>query len=256
MSLSRRTVTTISTARRQRPHYQSPSPATSKRGADDKTLRADAKAVVGRWNEQLAAGRDMLWSPTIRAALLAGMPWLDMRGPSGLAVDGERPPTPKASLQPLRSPDSDRSSPVAASGEEAHRAAVSLGTAKPSQVSVRNSLLLIWLGRAPDGRKSPGDRAGALNGPMRGGRGMQLVRREQNNCGPLMFPQNPITKPCRPLPDGGRPCRAFAFWYDSARFSDVGAIASEFVCGQDIAPAAHQGMAIGFPANLSRQLVH
>jgi len=27
-----------------------------------------------RWNEQLANGRDMLWSPMIRAA----MPWLDV----------------------------------------------------------------------------------------------------------------------------------------------------------------------------------
>ena len=40
--------------------------------------RADAKAVDGHWNEQLAAGRDMLWSPTIRAALLANTPWLDV----------------------------------------------------------------------------------------------------------------------------------------------------------------------------------
>ena len=52
--------------------------AGAKRGADDKASRADAKAVVDRWNEQLAAGRDMLWSPTIRAALLAGTPWLDV----------------------------------------------------------------------------------------------------------------------------------------------------------------------------------
>ena len=43
-----------------------------------KASRADAKAVVDRWNEQLAAGRDMLWSPTIRAAVLAGTPWLDV----------------------------------------------------------------------------------------------------------------------------------------------------------------------------------
>jgi hypothetical protein len=35
----------------------------------------EARALVDRWNEQLAAGRDMLWSPTIRAALLAEMPW-------------------------------------------------------------------------------------------------------------------------------------------------------------------------------------
>jgi hypothetical protein len=31
-----------------------------------------------RWNEQLVASRDMLWSPTIRAALIAGTPWLDV----------------------------------------------------------------------------------------------------------------------------------------------------------------------------------
>ena len=49
-----------------------------KRDAADRAARADAKAVVDRWNEQLAAGRDMLWSPTIRAALLAGTPWLDV----------------------------------------------------------------------------------------------------------------------------------------------------------------------------------
>jgi hypothetical protein len=29
-------------------------------------------------NDQLALGRDMLWSPTIRAAPLAGTPWLDV----------------------------------------------------------------------------------------------------------------------------------------------------------------------------------
>jgi hypothetical protein len=33
---------------------------------------------IQRWNDQLALGRDMLWSPTIRAALLAGTPWLDV----------------------------------------------------------------------------------------------------------------------------------------------------------------------------------
>jgi hypothetical protein len=44
--------------------------------------RAEAKGVVERWNEQLAASRDMLWSPTIRAALIAGTPWLDVFCPS------------------------------------------------------------------------------------------------------------------------------------------------------------------------------
>jgi hypothetical protein len=34
--------------------------------------------VIQRWNDQLSRGRDMLWSPTIRAALLAGTPWLDV----------------------------------------------------------------------------------------------------------------------------------------------------------------------------------
>jgi hypothetical protein len=52
--------------------------ASANRAAADKVSRADAKAVVDRWNAQLAAGRDMLWSPTIRAALLAGTPWLDV----------------------------------------------------------------------------------------------------------------------------------------------------------------------------------
>jgi hypothetical protein len=49
-----------------------------KRDATDKAARAEAEAVVQRWNDQLALGRDMLWSPTIRAALIAGTPWLDV----------------------------------------------------------------------------------------------------------------------------------------------------------------------------------
>jgi hypothetical protein len=40
--------------------------------------RIEAELVVGRWNRRLASGRDMLWSPTIRAALLAGAPRLDV----------------------------------------------------------------------------------------------------------------------------------------------------------------------------------
>jgi hypothetical protein len=40
--------------------------------------RRRAEVVIQRWNDQLALGRDMLWSPTIRAALLAGTPWLDV----------------------------------------------------------------------------------------------------------------------------------------------------------------------------------
>jgi hypothetical protein len=51
---------------------------TAKRQVADAAARAEAKALVERWNEQFAAGRDMLWSPTIRAALMAGTPWLDV----------------------------------------------------------------------------------------------------------------------------------------------------------------------------------
>jgi hypothetical protein len=44
----------------------------------DAAARAEAKGVVERWNEQLAVSRDMLWSPTIRAALIAGTLWLEV----------------------------------------------------------------------------------------------------------------------------------------------------------------------------------
>jgi hypothetical protein len=47
-----------------------------KRDAADKAARAEAKAVIDRWNEQLASGRDMLWSPN-DPGLIAGTPWLD-----------------------------------------------------------------------------------------------------------------------------------------------------------------------------------
>jgi hypothetical protein len=45
-------------------------------------LPSEAKAVIERWNEQLAASRDILWSPAIRAALIAGTPWI-----AGRAID-------------------------------------------------------------------------------------------------------------------------------------------------------------------------
>jgi hypothetical protein len=48
------------------------------RNAADKAARVEAESVIQRWNDQLALGRDILWSPTIRAALLAGTPWLDV----------------------------------------------------------------------------------------------------------------------------------------------------------------------------------
>jgi hypothetical protein len=44
----------------------------------DRAARVEAEAVILRWNDQLSQGRDMLWAPTIRAALLAGTPWLDV----------------------------------------------------------------------------------------------------------------------------------------------------------------------------------
>jgi hypothetical protein len=43
----------------------------AKRQVADAAARAEAKAVIERWNEQPATSRDMLWSPTIRAALFA-----------------------------------------------------------------------------------------------------------------------------------------------------------------------------------------
>jgi hypothetical protein len=45
----------------------------AKRQVADAEARAEAKGVVELW-KQLAASRDMLWSPTIRAALMAGTP--------------------------------------------------------------------------------------------------------------------------------------------------------------------------------------
>jgi hypothetical protein len=52
--------------------------AGAKQAAADRAARAQAEAAIQCWNDQLALGRDMLWSPTIRAALLAGTPWLDV----------------------------------------------------------------------------------------------------------------------------------------------------------------------------------
>jgi hypothetical protein len=49
--------------------------------AADRAKREDAACVVEPWNKAIAAGRDMWWSPTIRAAIVAGMPWLDIYCP-------------------------------------------------------------------------------------------------------------------------------------------------------------------------------
>ena len=63
----------------------------------DKAARLEAELVIDRWNRRLATGRDMLWSPTIRAALIAGTPWLDVFCPgcgTGRAIDlGPSPPS-------------------------------------------------------------------------------------------------------------------------------------------------------------------
>jgi hypothetical protein len=48
----------------------------------DQAARDDAARVIERWNGALAAGRDIWWSPTIRAALVAGTPWLEVYCPS------------------------------------------------------------------------------------------------------------------------------------------------------------------------------
>ncbi len=48
----------------------------------DRAARIEAELVIDRWNRRLATGRDMLWLPTIRAALIAGTPWLDVFCPA------------------------------------------------------------------------------------------------------------------------------------------------------------------------------
>ena len=50
-------------------------PITAPRKEEPK--REEAKRDEPRKKQLPAAGRDMLWSPTIRAALIAGTPWLD-----------------------------------------------------------------------------------------------------------------------------------------------------------------------------------
>jgi hypothetical protein len=49
--------------------------------AGDKASHDEALRVVELWKSDLAAGRDIWWSPTIRAAIVAGMPWLDVYCP-------------------------------------------------------------------------------------------------------------------------------------------------------------------------------
>jgi hypothetical protein len=52
---------------------QGGAPRRHRRQLTDAAARAEAKGVIQRWNDQLAASRrDMLWSPTIRSALVVG----------------------------------------------------------------------------------------------------------------------------------------------------------------------------------------
>jgi hypothetical protein len=55
--------------------------AALRREAADHAKRDDAGRVVERWNKAIAAGRDIWWSPTIRAAIVAGMPRADVHCP-------------------------------------------------------------------------------------------------------------------------------------------------------------------------------
>jgi hypothetical protein len=62
----------------------------AQREVAEEAARKEALQIVERWNHALAGGRGELWSPTIRAAVLAGMPWLDVYCPgcrTGRALD-------------------------------------------------------------------------------------------------------------------------------------------------------------------------
>jgi hypothetical protein len=73
----------------------------AKRQVADAAARAEAKSVIDRWNEQLATSRDILWSPTIRAALIAGSSWLDVfrNKPGNRSAEG-RPSSPRVGCHP------------------------------------------------------------------------------------------------------------------------------------------------------------
>src|SRR5271166_3433004 len=68
----------------------------------DRAARAEAELVVDRWNRRLATGRDVLWSPTIRAALIAGTPWLDVFYP-GCGTSGQSISAPSTAIRWPRS---------------------------------------------------------------------------------------------------------------------------------------------------------
>jgi hypothetical protein len=49
--------------------------------AEEAAARAEAERVVEHWNRDIRMGRDVWWSPTIRCAIVAGSPWLDVHCP-------------------------------------------------------------------------------------------------------------------------------------------------------------------------------
>jgi len=49
--------------------------------AEAAAARAEAERTVERWNRAIRMGRDVWWSPTIRCAIVAGTPWLDVYCP-------------------------------------------------------------------------------------------------------------------------------------------------------------------------------
>lgn len=49
--------------------------------AAEQAAHDDAARVVERWNAAIAVGEGVLWSPTIRCTVIAGMPWLTVHCP-------------------------------------------------------------------------------------------------------------------------------------------------------------------------------
>jgi hypothetical protein len=65
-----------------RPYRKMPSSGevAARMRAEEAELAA-AVAVVESWNNELESGASALWSPTIRAAIVARRPWLDLYCP-------------------------------------------------------------------------------------------------------------------------------------------------------------------------------
>jgi hypothetical protein len=54
---------------------------TWRNSAEAAAARAEAEATVERWQWAISTGRDIWWPPTIRCAVVAAMPWLDVYCP-------------------------------------------------------------------------------------------------------------------------------------------------------------------------------